>query len=905
MERGLLEEWLQRAATLPSSSLSSSISAASTQQIAQAWAQTRDCVENGVLEAQHFAALSFLRECVYRIHIGDSHAKLLLSILSSVEGTDGVPDNALTHARGSAALLLSVWLRRGFAGRSSKVTSPHHQKFLDSVVSSILKALESSTQNGSFVSEAILLLGSVCVTNDVQEEQRRVCQEAISQKFAQQQHYVGRRICKEALAGVGYAMVSSSGLMLRTLLQALLSSWADDEGTSSPSLENGLLLLHLMEWYGMSQRQHLDFLEIAVDEIGKASSAHTIVMARCAPMLSAAGLLRSFHLRQFGGGTTKESTKSSWVSFVQSLNSIIIRMVGETTQSHEQKIIEEIQSRDFVDTAVVEAEKPFSVAQLGNKHWNHCFAIAMSRCARFPANASILFCLISTFLEDVLPLRAYYDVTMSQVPEQSEGALAMHVESILFSEAGAILRVVCEQYQSADVEWQRWTENLLSHYSFSIYASHRYFLAQAESRKQDGLSNAVSTNDMGVISKVLEAALISVVLFFSVASKGKTDADIYTKGRFAAQVMHCLSCIEFIRQGQVPEYRELVQRCVSWVSASEATCAILTSIFPSYERIIHLPGRAISSYCWRKDNVQDSRVLFGFRVLPPCLPTFPDESFSNEVAPIMYLYMKHPNQALVQASHSVLVSFLSSKPKDSKGYFESDRDPREGYKRCRERERDPIKEQLAVRFIERTFEERPILSHYDSFVMGVGAIARQLPAGSTAMKGCITSLSRRASACFRLASSGESNDTGQENNLETGKKLQTLLLHLILIVDVQVLPHLLQEVARLMLGQMDPHRLYALEEAFDILAGSEDLTRKHILVPWLQSLSYLCSNLDEPRRSPSTKSSKRQKKRRSRKGYDNEVDGGHGEGAVAFNPSSATFLGKPEADVSRVSKSRL
>lgn len=205
------------------------------------------------------------------------------------------------------------------------------------------------------------------------------------------------------------------------------------------------------------------------------------------------------------------------------------------------------------------------------------------------------------------------------------------------------------------------------------------------------------------------------------------------------------------------------------------------------------------------------------------------------------------------------------------------------------------------------------------------------------MKGCITSLSRRASELFSCVSRGEGSDQGEEIDLETGKKLQTLLLHLILIVDVQVcfsnnvlllssshhwcfiyilssctfklstimqvLPHLLQEVAKLILGQTNPHRLYALEEAFDILAGSDDLTRKHILVPWLQSLSYLCSNFDEQRRSPSTRSSRR-RKRRSSNGYDSEI--GHGEGAVAFNPSSATILVESEADdTSQVSRSRL
>ncbi|MCO5562372.1 hypothetical protein L7F22_015998 [Adiantum nelumboides] len=289
-------------------------------------------------------------------------------------------------------------------------------------------------------------------------------------------------------------------------------------------------------------------------------------------------------------------------------------------------------------------------------------------------------------------------------------------------------------------------------------------------------------------------------------------------------------------------------------------------------RDIIRPGA--SCYSWQKDGVQDSRVLFGFRVLPTCLQMVPATQFLNEVAPITFLYMKHPAQALVQAAHSLLVSFFATK--SCVGVWVS------------------IKVQLAVKFFWWTFEDDSALSNYDAFVTVVGAIARHLPAGSTATRECITFLSRKASENFSLAVR-----RGEEDRLDTGKKLQTLLLHLTLIVDVQVLPPLLQEVARLVLGQTNPHRTRALEEAFDVLAGSDDLTRKHVLVPWLQSLSFLCSNSDEQRR-PSPTNSKRWK-RRSRNTF--SIEGDQGDAVVAFNPSSASISGAN--DISLSSKSRL
>ena len=51
-----------------------------------------------------------------------------------------------------------------------------------------------------------------------------------------------------------------------------------------------------------------------------------------------------------------------------------------------------------------------------------------------------------------------------------------------------------------------------------------------------------------------------------------------------------------------------------------------------------------------------------------------------------------------------------------------------------------------------------------------------------------------------------------------------------------------------------------LGEAYDLVAGSDDAVRKPILVPWLQSLSLICSQLNS---GPSTSKEARARERSS------------------------------------------
>lgn len=58
---------------------------------------------------------------------------------------------------------------------------------------------------------------------------------------------------------------------------------------------------------------------------------------------------------------------------------------------------------------------------------------------------------------------------------------------------------------------------------------------------------------------------------------------------------------------------------------------------------------------------------------------------------------------------------------------------------------------------------------------------------------------------------------------------------------VQVLPNLLKLLAQLIAQLPKDGQNVVLDEAYSLIAESDDVTRKPILVSWVQSLSFLCS----------------------------------------------------------------
>lgn len=100
----------------------------------------------------------------------------------------------------------------------------------------------------------------------------------------------------------------------------------------------------------------------------------------------------------------------------------------------------------------------------------------------------------------------------------------------------------------------------------------------------------------------------------------------------------------------------------------------------------------------------------------------------------------------------------------------------------------------------------------------------------------------------------------------------------------QVLPELLKETAKLILDLPPPARTAALENAFEIVAGSSDYMRKPIVIPWIQSLAYLSTNpralLGSFKKGSQMKSHQKQQDRPVSKEAESST------GNIVMNPSS-------------------
>ncbi|KAF0935044.1 hypothetical protein E2562_029552 [Oryza meyeriana var. granulata] len=80
-----------------------------------------------------------------------------------------------------------------------------------------------------------------------------------------------------------------------------------------------------------------------------------------------------------------------------------------------------------------------------------------------------------------------------------------------------------------------------------------------------------------------------------------------------------------------------------------------------------------------------------------------------------------------------------------------------------------------------------------------------------------------------------------EGSTEPCKKILDLLLRLIFLVDIQSFPYLLKELAEFVTLLPKEGQDVLLDDMHAHVAESDDVTRKPVLVSWLQSLSYISS----------------------------------------------------------------
>lgn len=568
-------------------------------------------------------------------------------------------------------------------------------------------------------------------------------------------------------------------------------------------LAHGLMILRLVEWcvldfIASKSASKIESLraEISVEK------CETRGYARFALVMAAAGFLRAFRVASSSSssdrlGLDPRSRKSieGSISFVakHTISSIASGYGSENSSDDNRLLLQ-------------------------------CIALGLARCGPISFDASVLHCLCLALRNEIFPVPSFIRMSL----ENSRGNSAIlgsdkvkeHLASVLFKEAGAVTGVLCDQYAFADEDSRVQVENQMWEYSRELYSDLRI-----AALVHQGKSNEL----LEYLEKIAEAAFLMVVVFAAEASKHKLNPKSSHEFRpeVAVEILIAFSCIEYLRRTRLPEYTDAVRRAVLTIQENAASSASFVESMPSYVDLTKPQGSfALKGirYAWFKDEVQTARLLFYLRVLPTCISLIPASVFGKLVAPTMFLYMQHPNEKVARASHSVFISFLSS-GKDAD-----------------EDDRPALKEKLVFYYMQRALEAYPGITPFEGMTSGVAAIVRHLPAGSPAIFYCIHTLVAKATDLCRKAMKQDATVWKTwEGSLEPCKKVLDMLLRLISLVDIQVLPYLLKQLAEFIAQQPKDGQNALLDELYSQVAESDDVTRKPVLVSWLQSLSYLCS----------------------------------------------------------------
>ncbi|KAK1261742.1 hypothetical protein QJS04_geneDACA023414 [Acorus gramineus] len=435
-----------------------------------------------------------------------------------------------------------------------------------------------------------------------------------------------------------------------------------------------------------------------------------------------------------------------------------------------------------------------------------CLSLGLARSGAISFRAPVLSCIFSALSNEIFPLSEFGNSEALGVSE-----VRAHLGSSLFKEAGAIASIFCNQYALADEQNKLHVEDRMWDYCHETYSNLRFVSLILPERSSGLLED---------LERIAEAAFLMVVVFAVEVTKHKWSPVISqeVQSETAARILTSFSCVEYLRRVRLPEYTDVIQRVVRTIQDSCSACLSYIESMPSYLEL---------TYVWFKDEVQTARVLFYFRVIPTCISHIPGSVFGKIVAPVMFLYMQHPIAKVARASHSVLVAFMSY------GKDDNNQD-----------DVALLKEKLVFYYMERALETYPGITPFDGLASGVVALIRHLPAGSPAIFYCIHSLAAKASNLFSKNANQDANSwKNWQGESDPCQKILELLLRLVYLVDIQVLPNLLRLLAQFIAQLPKDGQNLVLDEIHSQVAESDDVTRKPLLVSWLQSLTYNCSKI--------------------------------------------------------------
>ncbi|KAM3321926.1 hypothetical protein P3S67_003077 [Capsicum chacoense] len=777
-ESVFLEEWLCR-----SSGTQENVthpSPASAQAIIRAWADLRDSLQNQSFHSNHLQSLRTLVNAQFSLYIADPQAKLLLSILSS-QKVSLPQDSYPLFVR-----LLYIWVKK---------SSRHSLGVIDSAVEVLLHLFSGhihSNKSLSFFSEGVLLLGALSFVPSASEKSKTVCLKLLCQLLEEDYRLMrlSERTIPNVLAGIGYALSSPVNIYFVRVLSCLMELWDKIDGPSA-SLSNGLMILHLMEWSfsNFINSHSADKIDLFSREFLKntrpAFSLFAVVMAT-------AGVLRVI---------SRSEQKA--------LMALKISAEGRI----------EIIARGLVSSV---GDADYATKKPRNSFLLQCISLALSKTGPFSYQPHVFLCLTTALLTEIFPLPHIY-IGIQESPSGNLVGLVLnevqqHLDSIIFKEAGTITGVFCNQYVMADEENRSAVEDIIWNYCRDVYMWHRKVALMLGGREEALLGN---------LEKIAESAFLMVVVFALAVTKHKLSlsAPQEIQMKLSVRILVAFSCMEYFRRMRLPEYMDTIRAVVTRVQENEHACVSFVESIPSYD---DLTNQAVPSsfqkmeYMWTTDEVQTARILFYLRVIPTCVECIPATIFRKVLAPTMFLYMGHPTGKLAKASHSVFVAFMSSG---------KDADPDE---------RDTLKEQLVFYYVKRSLEGYPGITPFEGMASGVVALVRHLPAGSPSIFYCIHCLVEKTdSLCSSVNTTPETDLWKSWNGELEPFKMLDLLFRLLSLVDIQVLPSLMKSLAQLVVKLHSSAQDMILNELYQHVAESDDVTRKPTLVSWLQSLSYL------------------------------------------------------------------
>ncbi|KAG6509218.1 hypothetical protein ZIOFF_034609 [Zingiber officinale] len=438
-----------------------------------------------------------------------------------------------------------------------------------------------------------------------------------------------------------------------------------------------------------------------------------------------------------------------------------------------------------------------------------CLAMALAWSGPIIPNVSVLRCLCLALLNEIFPVHFVTEMSLdSENRNVATNKVKEHLNSILFKQAGAVTRVFCNQYAATDDITKETVEKHLWDYSLELYSNLRLAVLVHRGKSDELLAG---------FEKIAEAAFLMIVVFAAEVSKHKLNSKTSNEFRpeVSSQILITFSCIEYLRRIRLPEYTQAVRRAVLTIQENAPSCVSFVESMPPYGELTKSQGSIAlvrMRYNWSQDEVQTARISFYLRVLPACISLVPTAMFGERIAPTMFF-------------------------KDSD-----------------QNDRNALKEQLVFYYMHRALEVYPQINSFDGLTSGVTALVRHLPAGSPSIFYCVHSLVEKASELCRGAMSEDPTMwKNWEGNSGPPKKTIDLLLHLIYLIDIQALPYLLKQLAELMIQLPKDGQNALLDEMYSQVAESDDVTRKPVLVSWLQSLSYLCSQKTSPAADKSEK----------------------------------------------------